>query len=175
MKFWSQRLTLIYSVDIKFSCFTTPPIRHHSSVTKSFKRRGSQCIRVARVIRESREKMPRSLRSRTVLIFFSCILYNVQLKSLIRSFLANCTILNCESYHSVPHLPRQFSWHCSWAHTILSTSIFSLYDPRSFERYLSVRQKGLNGTRTLTSAMPVQCFTSWAISQTGGWFYVSPR
>ena len=136
MKFWSQRLTLIYSVDIKFSCFTTPPIRHHISVTKSFKRLGSQCIRVARVIRESREKMPRSLRSRTVLIFFSCILNDVRLKSLIRSFLANCTILNCESYHSVPHLLRQFSWHCSWAHTILSTSIFSLYDPRSFERYL---------------------------------------
>ena len=35
----------------------------------------------------------------------------------------------------------------------------NVYDPSSFQRYLSSSEKGLNGTRTLTSAMLVQCST----------------
>ena len=46
-----------------------------------------------------------------------------------------------------------------------------VFDPCSISCCFSSGEKGLNRTRTLTSAMPVQCSSSRAIRPTGRWLF----
>ena len=71
---------------------------------------------------------------------------------------------------------KQFAWSFIFMTFIPEIHVSELrieqnvYDPRSLYRYLVVvTRKARTGIRTLTSAIPVQCSTSWAMRPTRSW------